>query len=493
MLKADRMKRLGLVKRVNLAFFVLLMSGGIASAEMVCEDLALQPYGGAIIASAELIPADSINSAYCKVFATAGAQTDIEVRLPIVWENRLLHIGGGGFDGTIPVLDNYTQQLNQGYVLTGSNGGHNADEYPGGSFGLDPELTQDYAYTAIGSTIRVAKALTNAFYGARPQFTYWNGCSNGGRGAFNALAKYGYEYDGIIAGAPTLNLSGVISGWVGNLSANILSPAKIETIFNAELAQCDGLDGLEDGIISNPDVCSFDPTSIACEEGINDLCLTEEEIAVVNRILSDIELADGKTVYSKFGYGPLTWSGVYGFLGVGHMADIVYRDAIYDGSSFNLDDEYPTIVEVIETAYDFSADLAPLAHYLRLGKKMIVWHGTDDTLLSHYDTIRTYGNVMSAAGGKGRKNAKLYLAPGVGHCSGGNGADTFDFITPITDWVEEGKKPKTIIASKFDQMGSLQFTRPMCEHPKYPRYIGHGDPDDADNFVCKKESQKGKN
>ena len=374
-----------------------------------------------------------------------------------------------------------------GYVLAASNGGHRASDYPGAEFGLDPTLTQDYAYTAIGTTLRVAKAIIVAYYGKSPRYSYFVGCSNGGRGAFNAGAKYLMEYDGVVAGAPTRNLPGLIAGgWVGNLPANIFTPAKLETINDATLAACDAQDGLEDSIISNPDVCDFDPVTIQCPSGEdNDSCLTEEEIAVVNGIRNDTKLADGTLIYSKIGFGFLNWAGAYGFLGVGHLQWIVYRDPLYDPANFDLDDDFAFVEEVIEGAYDFSANTQQLVKYLRSGRKMIVWHGTDDTLLSHYDTIRTFYEVVKAAGRRGRKNAKLYTPSGVGHCSGGPGADTFDMIAAITDWVEYGKKPKTLLASKIDSLsGDVLFTRPLCEYPKYPRYIGHGNPNDAANFRC---------
>jgi feruloyl esterase len=116
-------------------------------------------------------------------------------------------------------------------------------------------------------------------------------------------------------------------------------------------------------------------------------------------------------------------------------------------------------------------------------------HGTDDTLLSHYDTARTFLEMTEAAGGKGRDNAKFYTVAGMGHCYGGPGADTFDMVTPLTQWVEQGIKPGTIIASKLNADGSVQFTRPLCEYPRYPHYHGHGDPNNATNFDCVMSAQ----
>lgn len=454
----------------------LMLYGVIAFAGISCSDLALQPYGGATINDATLISADGDTPAYCKVTANAGFQTDIEVRLPDNWQRRYLHIGGGGFDGYIPNLNAYNKQLRQGYALAASNGGHRASEYPGATFGEDYTLTQDYAHIAIGTTLRVAKTLIAAYYGEGPQYSYWSGCSNGGRGAYNAAAKYPLEYDGIISAAPTRNMAGQIAAWMENLPASILTPAKIAAINASAIAACDKLDGLEDGIISNPDACNFDPTSVPG--------LSSEDVAVVNNILSDITLSDGTIVYSRFGFGPLTWAGAYGLLGIGHVQWIVYRDTFYDPESWDLDDDFADVAEVVEGAYDFGADTDALVRYLNMGKKLIVWHGTDDTLLSHYDTIRTMEELASAAGGYGRTNIQLYLAPGVGHCAGGAGADKFDMISAITDWVENGKKPGTLLAWKEDVAGNVLFTRPLCEYPRYPHYL-HGDPSDWNSFSCK--------
>ena len=456
----------------------------IAFAGISCSDLAFQPYGGATITSASMIPADGDTPAYCRVTATTGLQTDIEVRLPDNWQKRYLQIGGGGFDGTIPDLsfNIFNIRLQQGYALAASNGGHRVTDYPGFTFGSDYTLTQDYAYVAIGTTVRVAKALISAYYGEHPRYSYWTGCSNGGRGGYNAAAKYASEFDGIIAGAPSQNLSGAIASWMQNLQASTLTP-KIETINAAMVAACDKLDGLEDGVISNPDDCNFDPATVPE--------LNEREIALINNLHSDTTLFDGTIIYSKYGFGPLQ-SDMFMYaagLGIGHVQYIVYRDPDYDPDSWNLENNYPDVATVIEGAYDFCADTDALVNYLKSGKKLIVWHGTDDTLVSHYETIRNMKELASAAGCYGRTNMRLYIAPGCGHCAGGTGANTFDMLTPLTDWVEKGKVPRTLLAFRADDAGNVLFTRPLCEYPRYPHYI-YGDPNDANSFICKRPKHR---
>jgi feruloyl esterase len=428
-----------------------------------------------------MIPADGDIPAYCKVTATAGLQTDIEVRLPDNWQKRYLHIGGGGFDGSVPDLNRRNFSLQQGFALAASNGGHRTTtpDYPqaDASFGLDYTLTQDYAYVAIGTTVRVAKALIAAYYGERPRYSYWTGCSNGGRGSYNAAAKYASEFDGIIAAAPTRNWAGAIASWMQNLPAMNLDSSQKAAIHAAMVAACDKLDGLEDGIISNPDDCNFDPGSVP---GLN-----QSEIAIVNNLLSDITFSDGTLVYSRFGFGQLDSTFQYYILGVGNVGYIVYRDPAYDPVSWNLNNDYPAVASVIEGAYDFSADTDALVSYLKSGKKLIVWHGTDDTALSHYDTIRTMKELASAAGCYGRRNMRLYIVPGLGHYLNGPGARNVDWISAITDWVEKGKAPGTLPASREDNEGNVLFTRPQCVYPRYPHYIS-GDPNDAHSFICRR-------
>jgi len=216
---------------------------------------------------------------------------------------------------------------------------------------------------------------------------------------------------------------------------------------------------------------------------------------VINIIRSDLELANGRLVYSRLGLGnPGTGFGVFMPLGpVGsptvaafggaHLSFIVYGDPAHDAATYDVNDDLRTVVEVIEREYDFSANTVPLARYLRSGKKMIVWHGAEDTAISHLDTVRTY-QTMAQAANQDANNARLYIPPGVQHCGGGPGADRFDMVGALTEWVEAGRAPQRLVASKIDSAGNPLFTRPLCVYPKYPRYAGHGDPTEASSFRC---------
>jgi feruloyl esterase len=434
---------------------------------------------------------------YCRVLATVEPETDIEVRLPNGWQRRLLHVGGSGLDGVIPNLDFNAGELIKGYALTASNGGHRDPTGGPTRFLNDPTLKEDYAHAAIAKTVRFTKALISVYYGQLPEYSYFSGCSAGGRGALNAAAKYGDEYDGVLAGAPTRNMPGLLSGWAIAGQHTAPAPAKLAFLYEAQRSACDRKDGLVDGIISNPASCRFRVESLRCADGTNnDACFTDQEIAAVNALRTDLTLADGRTVYSGLGIGnPATGFGVYmplggpgsptvaDFLNSAFLPYIVYDAPNYNTDQYNVDTDLQTVVDVIEGEFDFSANRAPLVRYLRSDKKMILWHGTEDTLMSHLDTARGY-RIMTDAAGKDAANARLYTPVGVQHCGGGPGADTFDLLAVLTRWVEEKRTPHALTASKLDATGGVLFTRPLCEYPAYPRYVGYGDPDDASSFRC---------
>lgn len=468
-----------------------------------CFALASLELPQTVITSAVLVLAQSGAPEYCRVLATVEPETDIEVRLPTAWHERLLHLGGSGLDGVIPNLNNNVSQLQAGYALTASNGGHR-DPTRGPTRFLDnPTFIQDYAHAAIEKTVRVAKAVIAAYYGRPPKYSYFSGCSAGGRGALNAAAHYGDEYDGVVAGAPTRNMPGLVSRWAHAAQLNPPSAAKLAAMYQSQMAHCDGLDGLVDGVISHPAACDFDPTSLRCADNeATESCLTDQEIQVVRALRTDLVLENGRVVYPRFGIGnPATGVGVFmpvagagtptfaSFLAASFLPFLVYNDPTYNSATYDTERDFRTVVEVMEHTYDFSANTTPLAEYLRSGRKIMVWQGAEDTLMAHIDTIRSYDTMASKAG-RGSENARLYALPGVQHCGGGPGANRFDMITALVEWVENDLAPGTLVASRTDATGNVLFTRPLCEFPKYPRYDGAGDPNEASSFRCAAPSRQ---
>ena len=447
-----------------------------------CESLAGRSFYNVVITEASQLSATATLPGYCRVRGTEnGTLHDIEVRLPDHWRGRYVQRGGGGFDGKIPPVGTHDVALSAGAVQGANNGGHRD---PSGALLLNnPRAVERYAHLAILTATRFGKAVTQAYYGAAPRFAYYEGCSNGGRGALNAAAKYGSEFNGVIASAPSRNLVGQIAEWTRAAALHMPTREQFAQIHAAAVAKCDALDGLRDGIISNWQACRFDPRrDIPASVG-----LTKEQIAAVEALQADLKLANGRTVYSGYGFGDLGLGApAFGLFGVGHMRYIVMNDPSWSAASFDVDADLLRIAAVIDMQYQFSAGVPELVQYLRGGGKIIVWHGADDGLLSHKDTIRTWQEVTAAAGpALTAGGTRLYIAAGVDHCAGGDGADSIDLLTPMMQWVEQGKAPGTLIAAKLDATtGATKFTRPLCVYPAYVRYRGSGNVNDAASFEC---------
>ncbi len=469
-----------------------------------CAQLAQLELLQATITAAEAVAATDNTPAYCRVAARIEPETDVELHLPAphAWQGRYLHLGGGGFDGSPPAsFAAAPVAVGRGYAVAASNGGHNSDApipATDPTWALNsPMLIRDYAHRAIGKTRDFASAVIEAYYGQAPQYAYFQGCSNGGRGAFNAAAKYTSDFDGVVAGAPVRYLPNQVVAWTSygaRVQAGIPEnpamdrDAKLEALYEAQVSSCDLLDGVADGIVSNPGACAaeFEWADVQCTTDAND-CLTESETEVVRSVFSELELASGQSVYAGFPPAALlgSWLNSYSAYGLGHLQYIVYQDPAYGLSDYDIDTAYPKTEAVTGGIYDFSPNLGPLASYLAMGKKMIVWHGTGDGLISSNETAAQYQQITDLAGVAASANARLYMLPGVNHCRGGPGADMVNWLAAITQWVEKGQAPMDLVASgaKSDLRPDA-ITRPVCEYPQYPAYVGSGDPDRAQSYRC---------
>jgi feruloyl esterase len=491
------------------------------------------------------IPPATINSAvdtpaanglpeYCAVTVTVGNDsnpannTDILVSMPLPanWQHRYLHVGGGGFDGRVPAgvtgafaTFNFNP-LAEGIVVAGSNGGHNASGpggYAGASFAANQTLVLGYAWTALEYTDVVANALIRAYYGLQPTdkyFRYFTGCSNGGKNASVAAGKLGDNYDGVIGGDGVWGRSSenVEGGDMGGLTAtwarvfdtinalpNIAVPgyftptgvgsvlgAKLTALANAEIAACDKLDGLADGIISNPSQCVYHPQQLACPSGTdNSTCLTPAEIAALKTLRSELIYTDGRSIGAPYTEGNMG-SGLAAIFGGGAslgggFLDLAFNNATFNESSFNLAKDYKFIVDRFNADY-MNGSTADIAKYLEKGGKLILWHGQEDALIPVKITVRFWERLLQMTAANGQGNVQIYTPPGVNHCSGGPGSDSVDLVTPLIEWVEHGTAPKTLLTAKV--VGTTTtFTRPLCVHPKYAKYI-NGNVNEATSFTC---------
>ena len=497
----------------NLASTALALVGSLLTTAVLgagqplttsCAGLADLSVPNTTITSATLIPATVSTPAYYNVLATVTPQTDIQVQLPTIWKNRYLHLGGGGFDGTIaksaPASYN-VNLLGEGYVIGASNGGHRGTQYPGPTFAGNQQLVLGYAYTAIGDTDTVAKALIKAFYGKPASYRYFDGCSNGGKNASVAASKFRKDYDGVIGGDGVWghadehvgggDMAGLSAVWarVVNITSTVnpaTFPAKLTALYNAQVTKCDALDGLKDGIISNPGKCQFDPAVLTCQGADTPSCLTPAEVTAVKTLQSDLIL-NQRVIGAPYGLGNMVsgLSAVLGgsqALGQGFLA-MAYNNPAYSISSFNLERDFAFISNQFGKVDDMTGPLHGVASFVGEGGKLIVWTGGEDPLVPAAGSVRFVERLRQAADGGGRDNVRLYALPGVNHCGGGPGADTIDLVTPIANWVEKNEPPRNLIASKLSATGTVAFTRPLCPFPQWALYVA-GNSNNAASFKC---------
>lgn len=455
---------------------------------LACVNLLDTNFKNVVVTAARAVPATDQLPGYCEVLATEiGTSHDMKVLLPETWSRRFYQQGGSGMDGVIPELipENVTATqggsaaLKAGSIVLGNNGGHR--DQTGADLLDNPNATERYAHTAIGIARDFGEALAQAYYGQPTQFAYYQGCSNGGRGALNAAAKYGTKFDAVSAGSPTRSDPGVTAQWLRLSQLRLPQYDKLKAVAAAAVLKCDLLDGVQDRIISNWRACKFDPA----EDVPVDIGLTPAQAAAIKSLMSDIELANGATVYSGYGYGFVDErypSNPYEFLGLGYMRYIVLNESKWEAANFTVEAYFERIRSVLEDKYQFDAETAGLKQFMDSGKKILIWHGSDDTIDSHRDTIRKWDELESAAGAIARQNGRLFILPGVQHCGGGAGADTFDPFTAMMNWVEKGVAPDGLVATKLD--GVPVSSRPLCRHPGYPRYSGAGDINLAENYRC---------
>lgn len=435
--------------------------------------------------------------AFCRVAATVKPTQDsdikVEVWLPASnWNGKFLAAGNGGWAGAISYPAMGTA-LKRGYATASTDTGHvgnTAVEM------LDhPEKFVDYAYRSVHEMTVAAKSVTNAFYGTGPRLSYWNSCSTGGRQGLREAQMYPQDYDGIIAGAPALNPVRAAAGRMQvshailKDAASYIPPAKYPMIHQAVVAACDAIDGLKDGLIDDPRACTFDPRALACQEGDGPSCLTPSQVEAATKILSPvIDPGTGRLFLSRIEPGAeLGWGVQAGPQPYGNTMEIlkyvVFKDPQWDWRTFN----FSTDLRLLDDAGGILKALDPnLKPFASRRGKLLMYHGWSDQTVLPHGSVDYYTRVMETMGGAQRTSdwIRLFMVPGMLHCGGGDGPNTFDAITALEQWVEQGKAPDKMIASHLTN-GKVDRTRPLCPYPQVARYSGTGSIDDAVNFVCK--------
>jgi len=451
---------------------------------------------------------------FCTVEGTLAPAVGFRVRLPVdTWTQRVLHIGCGGLCGSISAAVEpgtaFGCPLVQqgGFVLSSTNMGHTGAD---ANWALDAQKRVDFAYRGVHVTTLAAKKLTQAYYAQREKFSYFVGCSDGGREGLMAAQRYADDYDGIIAGAPAFlfNIQNSLHhGWMARSNRDtglstgtvVLYPAKAAVLHSAVVAACDGLDGQVDGLLSDPRLCHFDPATIQCAAGAVDTsaCLTATEVITAKKFYDGPR--DPSTNRRILVGGPqygseLNWAGVF-VPATDVVTNRVGSDNFVAGArSVIFTDAVPPTLDEFEFTEAFYSRLRTrhplndatnpdLSAFKAAGGKLILWHGWADQHISPVNTI-AYHEAMQRTMGQANMDAfmRMYLAPGVSHCGGGEGLPNMDLVTAVVNWVEQGKAPAEIATSRTDTAGVVTSSRPMYPYPALATYKGSGDPNAAASY-----------
>jgi feruloyl esterase len=436
--------------------------------------------------------------AFCRVAATLKPSNDsdikIEAWMPAAnWNGKFQAVGNGAFNGTIayPAM---TTTLGRGYATSSTDTGHVGGS---ASFALGhPEKVIDFGWRAVHEMTVISKQIVAAYYETGPRFSYWNGCSAGGRQAMKEAQRFPADFNGIIAGAPGLDWTGRaaqalhVAQALQKDEAARLSSANAQFLHAAVLAACDSLDGVKDGVIEDPKRCTFDPGMLLCKGAESASCLTSGQVNTARLLYSSQvnpmtkrEIA-GLQPGSELGWTDLGWSASARATGLDQFRFIVFKDPRWNGDQFHFETD---IARADETDNDTINALDPnLKAFIDRGGKLIQYHGWSDPQISPANSVQYYRRVLDVLGGSSKVQGsyRLFMAPGMAHCGGGEGPNTFDMLSALEQWVEQGKAPDRIIASRSTN-GVVDRTRPLCPYPQVAAYKGSGSTDEAANFVCK--------
>jgi len=504
------------MRRLVIASATLCLSAYAPSAHAApaaCESLAQLTLPGTTVTATQDVPAGEFTPpvagpgggrlpglpAFCRVALTVLPQIHIEIWLPKdSWNGSYRGEGGGGYAGQVS-YGGLAEGIRRGYATASTDTGHAASA--GGSFALNQDgtlnkqLIGDFAERSLHELATKAKAVIAAFYGNAPKHSYWNGCSTGGRQGLMAVQRFPDEYDGLVVGAPAINWDRFIPSelWpqvVMNKTVGApISAAKLTAATRAAVAACDASDGVMDGIIGDPRKCTYDPGALVCKGGDGASCLTPREADAIRKIWNGPTNASGQRLWFGLERGtPLNFlAGGNPFpIATAHFQYWIRKNAAFDWrtlSEADFDADFRTSQKEFHDV--IGTDDPRLDAFRKHGGKMIIWHGDADPLIFPRGTINYYERVLAANGGAKRVTdfARLFMAPGVGHCGGGDGPAPTALFETVVDWVEKGTAPKTIAASRKRPDGTT-LARPLCPYPATAKWTGTGSTDEAANFVC---------
>jgi len=471
-----------------------------------CESLKSLSTPTMTITASEYVPAGQQRNArgaqagqvpaHCRVSAilqpSADSHIEMELWMPVEnWNGKFLAVGNGGWAGNIET-GAMAAGLARGYATASNDTGHKGAS---ASFAVGhPEKLTDFGYRAMHEMAIQSKALIQAFYNRPPQLSYYQGCSTGGRQGLMEAQRYPADFDAIIAGAPVHNMIHLniqsVARQVELLRepSSIIPESKMTLLANAVVAACDQKDGVKDNIISDPQMCKFDPQTLVCKTGDAADCLTPAQVGAAKKAYAPVKTKAGKTVYPgsspgfESGYRMPTPGTPLNPLFADMPRYVGHQDPNWDFMTFDLDTD---LALALKNAAYLEATDPNLADFKARGGKLLLYHGWADPGPAPENTINYVSAVADKLGGNKIDDwMRLFLMPGMGHCRGGIGPDQADFLGAIEAWREKGIAPSQIVASRNATAGRTAMTRPLCPYPQVAKYTGTGSTDDAKNFMC---------
>lgn len=453
---------------------------------------------------------------FCRVSLIVAPQIHIEVWLPKAgWNERYRGEGGGYYVGSIH-YSALAKALRAGYATASTDTGHTytAEEMSDsarfmarvGAFGLNPDgslnrqLIEDFAYRSQHEMALKAKSIIKAYYAKAPRYSYWDGCSSGGREGLMAVQRFPEDYDGVLAGCPAINWDRFMQGglWPQTVMrqevGHPIEAAKLDAVTKAAIAACDGEDGVTDGIINDPRKCHFNPSALLCGENKDSkTCLTPQEVIAVRKIW------EGPTSSRT---GERLWFGLergasFEVIAGPDPGDNPHGAAHFQWITQDAHFDWRTLTEAdyerdLKISYEkfndiIGTDQADLSGFRKKGGKVLIFHGESDQIISPRGTLNYFERVLAKNGGATEVNkfARLFMIPGMGHGCSGDDKEPFpvDFSGELVNWVEKGVAPDRIIATQKLPDGATR-TRPLCAYPNTAKWSGKGSSDDAPNFIC---------
>lgn len=466
----------------------------------------------------------SVKAPFCRVRGvikpSADSDINFEVWLPpaATWNRKYQGVGNGGFAGSAiyPAMD---WALQAGYAVSGTDTGHSGSGDQAGWALGHPEKVEDLGWRAIHETAVASKSIVEAYYGKSPAYSYFSGCSTGGRQGLEEAQRFPTDYNGIVVGAPAIYWPQLLASDLLTLQVasakpeNWVSPGKLDTVSKAAFAACHAAND----VIDDPSQCHFDPSSLACKNGQTDACLTASEVATLHVIYSGLQDAAGKSIYPGFVPGSeAIWSrqkmgpsqdrvkeALTSAFPIGFFSNMVFANPNWDFRSISPIDALAQALKS-KAGQAVYAENPDLSAFQAAGGKLIQYHSWNDPAIPGGASVKYYESVAANMGGVENIHSfyRLFMAPGMGHCSSGPGPNAVggvfglpspirdpehDVISALATWVEDGTAPASITATLYrdnDSSKEVVAQRPWCAFPKVARYSGQGERNLATSYLC---------